>query len=382
MDIDTPLTRRQTLVRAGGAAGALIGGGSLLAACGSSGSSTTKTKAAAPGGKVTGGSVGFFTYALYSDPKLTGAFTHDTGTAVKPDSYAELNEMLSKLRATRGKGFDCISVASNLVSQLAAEGLIQPLDTSRLKNWGNLYPAFSGADFLKYRGQVYGAPAVWGPEGLIYRTDKLRGVDSWETLWDPANRGKLSVIDYDYEMVLTAALYLGMRSQLASNPITFSPADMQKIKSALQQQVKLDTKLWADLPTGEALLASGAVNATIGRILFLTDLRKKNIPVALINPKQGTQGWVTSTCISAGTDNLDRAYAFADYTMSAQYGVPLSQGLGYPSASQVSMQKLAPSLRRDMFMNDPNILDKLVFWKAADNPQAWTQMWNEVKASA
>ncbi len=380
MDVEKPLSRREILKRAG-VAGVLLGGGGAFARVAEAG--TYRGAHHAIPKAVTGGSVEFFTYAVYSDPKLTKAFTHQTGISVKPDNFGELSEMLSKMRATRGKGFDTISVASNLVGQLASEGLIQPIDTSRLKNWKNVYANFKNADFVHYKGKLYGVPTVWGPEGLMYRTDKIpEGVNSWDILWDPKYSKQMSVIDYDYEMVLIAALKLGMKKQLAKNPISFSKADLAQIKSALQEQIKLDSKLWSDAAVAESLLASGESVVTVGRVLFLTDLRKKGIPVKLINPKEGTQGWVTSTVLSAGSTNVDRAYKFLDYVISPSYGVPLGTNFGYPLTSKVTMNKIPAAQRRDMFLQDPNLVEKMVFWKPADKPAEWTKIWNEVKAGA
>jgi len=325
-------------------------------------------------------SVTWLTYALYSDPKLTKAFTQQSGISIKPDNFGELPEMETKLRS--GAGDDVVSIASNLVGPLAAEGLLLPLDTSRLKNWKRLYPQFSDANFIRYKGKVYGAPTVWGPEGLIYRTDKLKNVNSWDVLWDQANKGRLSVIDYDYEMALVGALYLGMKKQLAGSPIKFSSADLAKIKSALSEQIKLDSKVWSDTAVAESLLASGESVATIGRISFLNDLRKKNVPVKLINPKEGTQGWVTSTCIVKSSKNVDGAYKLLDYAISPGYGLPLAQTYGYPATSSAVMSKIPAAQRKELFLNDPAILEKMYFWKPAPQQAQITQMWNEIKASA
>jgi spermidine/putrescine-binding protein len=379
MDVDRPFSRREILKRAG-VAGAVLGTGGAFARVADAATFRGAHRAIPKG--TTGGSVEFFTYAVYSDPTLTKAFTHQTGISIKPDNYGELDEMLSKLRATRGRGFDTISVASNLVGQLASEGLLQPIDTSRLKNWKHVYKNFQDADFVHYKGKLYGVPTVWGPEGLMYRTDKIKKANSWDILWDPKYSKQMSVIDYDYEMVLTAALRLGMKKQLAKNPIAFSKQDMAQIKSALQSQIKLDSKLWSDASVAESLLASGESVVTIGRVLFLTDLRKKGIPVALVNPKEGTQGWVTSTCLSAGSNNVDRAYKFLDYVISPSYGLPLGTNFGYPLASKLTMSKIPAGKRRDMFLQDPNLIEKMVFWKPAAKPADWTKLWNEVKAHA
>jgi spermidine/putrescine transport system substrate-binding protein len=373
------LSRRDVLKRAG-VAGVILGSGGVLASVADA--HTFRGAHRAIPQRKTSGSVEFFTYAVYSDPKLTKAFTQQSGLSIKPDNFGELDEMLSKVRATRGKGFDTISVASNLVGQMASEGLIQPIDTTRLKNWKHVYPSFKNADFVHYKGKLYGVPTVWGPEGLIYRTDKIKSVDSWDILWDEKYSKQMSVIDYDYEMILIAALKLGMKKQLAKNPITFSKGDLAKIKAALQDQIKLDSKLWSDASVAESLLASGESAVTVGRVLFLTDLRKKNVPVKLVNPKEGTQGWVTSTVLSAGSSNVDNAYKFLDYVISPSYGLPLGMNFGYPLTSSQIMAKIPAAKRKDMVLQDPNLVDKMIFWKPAAGMAEWTKIWSEVKAGA
>jgi spermidine/putrescine transport system substrate-binding protein len=375
MNEDKTVTRRD-LLKGAAVAGLALGAPSLISPAEALGGLRKAYRVQ----RARANSLTWLTYALYSDPRLTKAFTQQSGISIKGDNFGELPEMETKLRA--GAGDDVVSIASNLVGPLAAEGLLLPLDTSRMKNWKRLYPQFSEANFIRYKGKIYGAPTVWGPEGLIYRTDKLKGVNSWDVLWDPKNKGQLSVIDYDYEMALVGALYLGMKKQLSGNPIQFSSADLAKIKSALMEQIKLDSKVWSDTAVAEALLASGESVATIGRIAFLKDLKAKNVPVKLINPKEGTQGWVTSTCIVAKSQNVDAAYKFLDYAISPGYGVPLAQTYGYPATSSQVMLKIPPAQRRELFLNDPKILEKMYFWKPAPQQAQITQMWNEVKASA
>jgi hypothetical protein len=44
------------------------------------------------------------------------------------------------------------------------------------------------------------------------------------------------------------------------------------------------------------------------------------------------------------------------------------------------MAKIPAAKRRDMFLQDPNIVEKMVFWKPAARMEDWTRLWNQVKA--
>lgn len=326
----------------------------------------------------------FLTYAVYSDPVLVDGFKDQTGVSIVPENYGELDEMVTKLRARGSSGYDVVSVASNLTTQLFNEGLILPIDTSRLSNWSSLDPAFGSAAYVQTgtEGQVSGVPTVWGPEGLIYRTDLIDGpVDSWSILWDDAYKGQISAIDYGYEMILIAALYLGYQDELRADPIVFSDEQFDNIKNALIEQKQLVNRYWSDVSEAEAGLASGETVATIGRILFQTDLEKEGIPVQLVSPKEGTQGWCTSTCIAAESKNIDAAYEFLNYVISPDYGLPLAESMGYPSSSSAVLSMLPEEARARMTFNDPNIVQSMIWWQAAGDDQRWNDLWNEVKAS-
>src|ERR671910_1369561 len=106
-------------------------------------------------------------------------------------------------------------------------------------------------------------------------------------------------------MILIAALYLGYQEELKADPIVFTDEQFDAIKQALIEQKQLVKRYWSDASEAEAGLASGETVATIGRILFQVDLEKEDIPVKLVSPKEGTQGWSTSTCVAAKTKNVD-----------------------------------------------------------------------------
>ena len=330
------------------------------------------------------GSLTFLTYAVYSDPRLVDAFTQQTGVSIVPENYGELDEMVTKLRARESEGFDVISVASNLTKQLFEEGLLLPIETSRIPNWEHLDPAFGAAGYVQTgtEGEVIGVPTVWGPEGIIYRTDLItEPVDSWSVLWNSEYQGKLSAIDYGYEMILIAALYLGYQEELKADPIVFTDEQFDKIKQALIEQKQLLNRYWSDASEAEAGLASGETVATIGRILFQVDLEKEGIPVQLVSPKEGTQGWSTSTCVAAKSQNVDAAYEFLNYVISPDYGQPLADFMGYPSSSSEVLNALPEDVRARMTFNDPNIVKSMIWWQAAGDEQRWNDLWNEVKAT-
>ena len=235
-------------------------------------------------------SLTFLTYAVYSDPRLVDAFTKQSGVAIVPENFGELDEMVTKLRARGSEGFDIVSVASNLTKQLFKEELLLPVDTAKLSNWKNLDPAFGQAGYVQTgtEGQVIGVPTVWGPEGLIYRTDLIETpVDSWSILWDESLKGQLSAIDYGYEMILIAALYLGYQDALKADPIVFTDEQFDAIKQALIEQKALLTAIGPMLrrlsPGWRAVRPWPRLGASSSRSTW----RRRAFPSSSFHPRKG-----------------------------------------------------------------------------------------------
>ena len=329
------------------------------------------------------GSVTFFSYTTYTDPRLTGQFSEQTGIELKIQNFGNLDQMVGKIKATGGGGIDVVSVANNLTKQLFEDGLLEPLDVSRLNNWPHIYPEFQSAEFIQTGegARIIGVPTVWGPEGLIYRTDKVKHADSWTALWDEQYKGRISAVDYAYEMVLIAAQVLGYHDNLVRDPITFTDDQYAAIKDKLIAQKQLVTKYWGSSAEGATLVASGEVWVSVGRLSMLKPAREENVPVKLIAPKEGAQGWCTSTCIVRASQNKDAAYAFLDYVTGEVYQNPLAKVRGYPLANRSIMQQLPEDLRMQLMLNDPDLLKSMVWWKRAADIQRINNLWNEVKAA-
>jgi spermidine/putrescine-binding protein len=333
--------------------------------------------------RAAGGSVTFFTFPTYSDPKLVGDFARQTGIELKTQNAVDTDPMIAKLMSTRGEGFDVVSISNQLAPQLMQEGLLEPVEIGRLKNWSNLYPAFRDAKFIATDkpGFVAGIPMVWGYDGVIYRTDKVASADSWADLWDPRYKGRIGAVDFGYQMVLIAAQVLGMDETLKRNPIDFSEAQYAQIKAKLIAQKPLLDKYWSSTAEGGTLLASGEIWISLGKLAMLQILKNEGVTARLISPKEGAQGWSNICSILKTSPNKDAAYAFLDYISGPSFQSPLVTVKGYPSVNRLVMEAQPQAARDNLLLGNPKLTETLVWWGRAKNPQRINNLWNEVKAA-
>ena len=101
--------------------------------------------------------------------------------------HATNEEIMGKLVASGGKGYDVVFVSSPFAEVLNKLGLTEPIDHAKVPNLANLYPE---ATTLAYDpGNTFSVPYTWGTTGLCYRSDLVKAAPtSWNDLLDAVRR--------------------------------------------------------------------------------------------------------------------------------------------------------------------------------------------------
>jgi len=145
----------------------------------------------------------------YADPSFVQAFEEQCQCKVSASYMGSSDELVAKLRGGSAGTYDVISPSSDVATSIASSGLAAPLDLARIPGYGQLSPQLTSLPLVRIKGQVYGVPFMWGPDPLIYDSQVFpQPPASWNVLWDPKYRGKISVWD-DLSTVYMAAQILG-----------------------------------------------------------------------------------------------------------------------------------------------------------------------------
>ena len=130
----------------------------------------------------------------YMPKDLLANFTKETGIETELAIHATNEEIMGKVTASGGEGYDVLFVSSPFAEALNNLGLAAPIDHSKIPNLANLYPE---ATQLKHDpGNVFSVPYTWGTTGLCYRSDVVKAEpQSWNDLLKPAEelKGKIKV---------------------------------------------------------------------------------------------------------------------------------------------------------------------------------------------
>jgi spermidine/putrescine transport system substrate-binding protein len=256
------------------------------------------------------------------------------------------------------------------------EGLVEEIDTSKLANWDAVPDSFKALG--QFNGKQYFVPWDWGFSSILYRTDHIDGVDSWSVLLDDQYRGHLSMWD-DGPAAVTVSSYIHGYDETA-----ITDEQLAAIKTEWTAQAPLNLTYWASEADLIPLVEAGDVWAAYAWQGAYATALANGAPVAYANPTEGRNSWVGVYGIRAGTPNLDLALRFLDAKLGEATGNSLVNLYYYGSSNADVMAAIADETLKQAFsIDDPAILETTNFTPnlTADQRDAWTEMWEEIKAS-
>src|SRR5438552_3570179 len=132
----------------------------------------------------------------YADTSFVHNFEVTHHCKVVASYMGSSDELVAKLRGGSAANYDVISPSSDVAASIVKAGLAAPLDLSRLPSYLQLSARLRDSSLVKANAQVYGVPFMWGPNPLLYDASAFsQAPDSWNVLWDPKYRGKVSLWD-------------------------------------------------------------------------------------------------------------------------------------------------------------------------------------------
>jgi spermidine/putrescine transport system substrate-binding protein len=265
-----------------------------------------------------------FNWIYYIPDDVITDFTKETGIEVVVDSYASNEEMYNKIVAG-GSGYDLIVPSGDYVSIMIAEKLLEPIDKSKLKNFGNLDPAAIARIGFDV-GNTHSVPYMMGAAGVSVNKTKVTGYEhSWSIFDKNDLKGRMTMLD-DMREVLGAAL-----KSLGYSVNDPSPAHLEEARVVVERWkpnlVKFDAESFAkSFASGEFWVVQGYAEN-----VFLEYPEDKRADVDFFFPKEGTPMYMDSLCILKGAKNVDAAYKFIDYILRPDIAARIADYLMIPS---------------------------------------------------
>jgi spermidine/putrescine transport system substrate-binding protein len=301
------------------------------------------------------------TWGGYAPKEVVEQFTKETGIQVEI-TLSNNEEMISKLRATAGAGFDLVQPSQDRIAGPQTEFKIyKPMDLSKLKS--ELFiPSMLEATKKNttVAGAVYGVPHIWGTDGLVVNTKTSKATD-YPDLCAAENAGKVSMRLKRPTLIAMAFASGKDPFALYKDPKAYTALmdDMGKKLTECKKNVKFywdgKDQLLAGIRSGE--LTTAMMWDTGG-----WELNKANPDIKFIAPRSGALGWVDTFALPAKGRNDEAAYAWINFNMRPEVAAKVASAAGNFTASKGADQLADATLKKQFADSFPDAALKNIKW--------------------
>jgi spermidine/putrescine transport system substrate-binding protein len=286
------------------------------------------------------------TWTGYAPEKVIEMFKAETGIDVEV-TKSNNEDMISKLRATGGSGFDLAQPSQDRVASAQADfDIYKPIDLSKIDG-DQIIPSMLQATKTSTTldGKVYGVPHVWGTSGLVANTGKAEGIADYTDLCKPGLEGKVT-----YRMkrptLIAFAFAMGMDPFAAYNNAAEYQAILDKVEAALIACKKNVKTYWSGPDDLIALMRSGEAVAAMAWDAGGWKLNAENPEIVFVAPKSGALGWIDTFALPRKTENEEAAYKWINFVMRPEVAAMITADAGNFTASKGSEAHVNETLRR------------------------------------
>ncbi|MBS0373240.1 MAG: polyamine ABC transporter substrate-binding protein [Proteobacteria bacterium] len=297
----------------------------------------------------------------YIAPDTLERFTRETGIKVNYDVF-DSNEVLETKLLTGRTGYDVVVPTDYFLERQAKQGILLPLDKSKLPNLRNLDPAvlkrLEGAD----PGNRYGVPYAGVITGIGYNVAKIRKalgnvpVDSWAIVFDPKYAAKLkdcgfTMLDQEGEILFSAKIWLGIDTA-SERPEDLAAVEAMLLKVRPYVRYFHSSQYINDLANGEICIAIG----WSGDFLQARDRAReagKGVDIDFAVPKEGALQSFDMLAMPADAPHPGNAHRFVDFLLRPEVAAEFVKFRKFPPGNLAAERLVDPELRADPLIFPP-----------------------------
>ncbi|MGH3803896.1 MAG: extracellular solute-binding protein, partial [Pseudonocardiaceae bacterium] len=267
------------------------------------------------------------TWSDYAPADVVALFRKETGIQVEV-TLSNNEEIISKLRATGGSGYDLAQPSQDRITGVQREvRLYKPIDLTKVKI-EQFRPEILAITrkSTTLEGKQYGLPYLWGAEGLVVNVKRAQVAD-YPDLCRPDLKGRTSM--RLRRPTLMAFAFASGKDPFAlyGNPTAYA-ALMQsvgKTLSACAANVRFFFDNKDQLLNG---MRSGEITAAMMWDTGGWTLNRENPDIQFIVPKSGALGWLDTFALPARGKNDAAAYAWINFTMRPDVAARITRKVG------------------------------------------------------
>lgn len=322
-------------------------------------------------------SLNVFAWGDILDPAVIAEFEAATGIKVHLNYYSSNEELVVKLLATKGEGYDLIIPSDYSVQVLREKGLLKQLDKSKLSFFSQLNPLLLNRAFDP--DNRFSIPFEW--ELFVLGIDKHffpQGVPdpSWKMIFDPAFiRYRIAMINDPIEALLIASFYL-----YGDVPHPLTPLQLQGVIHLLKEQKKWVTA-YADF-RADYFLASKNCPVVVSSTSYILRTMRRFDFVGFVVPKEGTFVTIENLCIPKSSQKEALAYKLINFLYQPKSMAAHFNTFGvFPATLDVLDSLEVDPQTKELLQPSPESFEKFHFTTLVASQQAMRDAWVQVKSA-
>jgi spermidine/putrescine-binding protein len=314
-----------------------------------------------------------YNWDAYIGETTIADFESATGIKVNYDKFPDASTMMAKIRSDgKGGGYDIAYPTSVELPALVADGIVQPLQLDLIPNVANLGPQWQDPGYDP--GNKHSMPYMWWTTGFCWNGDTIaEELDSWESLWNDAYKGKMAMLDDYREAFAVAAFRLGL------DPNSTNDAELDQMAALLEEQKPLLRTYTTDDIGAMVSKDVDITHAWSGDVYQMYE----DVPnVKYVIPKEGAVRGSDTMIITSGAPHPIAANMWINFNLDAEVSAANTNYIGYMGPNEAAMQYISPEILADPTVNpDIALLDKLVeLLDLGVDDEKYVQRWNALKA--
>ncbi len=274
------------------------------------------------------------TWGGYAPEKVVEMFKAETGIKVEVTN-SNNEEMISKLRATGGAGFDLAQPSQDRIAGAQSEyEIYKPIDLSKVDASKFITSMLEGTKKnTTVDGKVYGVPHVWGTSALTVNTKVAPDVKDYLDLCNPKYAGKVS-----YRMkrptLIAFAFAMGLDPFAAYGDTTSYKMIMDKVEAKLIECKPNVKAYWSGGDALINLIRSDEVVAAMAWDGSGWKVNAEKPEVKTIAPTSGALGWIDTFALPKKTKAENAAYQWINFVMRPEIAAMITEAAGNFTAAK------------------------------------------------
>ncbi|MGA3050294.1 MAG: extracellular solute-binding protein [Chitinispirillaceae bacterium] len=264
-----------------------------------------------------------YNWTYYMPPDVLDDFRKKFNVDLVYDVYPSNEDMFAKLKSG-ATGYDIVVPSGDFVSIMIHEGMLAPIDKTRLPNFENIDTAVLHRVTFD-QGNQFSVPYMMGASGIAVNKKQVVRYDRSWSIFDRVDlRDRMTMLD-DMREVIGAAL-----KRLGYSVNTTDTSELSKAKAVVlgwkKNIVKFDAESFAKgFATGEFQ----AVHGYAENIFREYDSTRRD-EVDFFIPREGGPMYMDNLVILKNAPDKDAAYTFINYIHSPEIFARIVDYLGYP----------------------------------------------------